>query len=261
MNQKKSQQIKANVKAFGLYQKYVCWTKESGKDNYYLRINFLLRLQNSHQHLPSQISAAVQVTQVSLLSYSPCLSPYHLMYTPQNYSHPSLDFVYIRNTWLLQVCLCGILTKGLWCFTDSKLPSLSILPSCARTECVHNLSQHNCTIDNSYCTPAQHQSTSISHDCMSDLFLCSNTIKILLKPPPSKNGRRFCFLKPTFQPPVHSKYSWYNQTSQNPIIFCLLANCFLEQFSSLTCEPLLSSVSPLACLFSWNSLSPPLFHQ
>lgn len=176
----------------------------------------------------------MQVTQVSLLSYSPCLSPYHLMYTSQKYSHPSLDFVYIRNTWLLQECLCGILTKGLWCFTDSKLPSLSIIPSCARTECMYNLSQHSCAIDNSYCTPARHQSTSISRDCMSDIFLCINTTKILLNPPPSKNGCRFCFLKPTFQPPVHSKYSWYNQTSQNPTIFCLLANCFLEQFSSLT---------------------------
>lgn len=158
-------------------------------------------------------------------------------------SVPICLWIYIGNTWLLQECFCGILTKRLWCFTDSKLPSLSILPSWASTECMHNLSQHNRTIDNSYCTLAWHHSTSRSHDCMSDL--CINTIQILRKPPPSENGCRFCFLKPTFQPPVHSKYSWYNQASENPTIFCLLANCFLEQFSSLTCEPFLSSLSLL----------------
>lgn len=82
---------KVDVKAVGLYQKCVCWTKESGKDNYYIRINFLLRLQNSHQYLPSQVFAAVQATQVSLLSYSPCLSSYHLTYASQKCSHLSLD--------------------------------------------------------------------------------------------------------------------------------------------------------------------------
>lgn len=57
----------------------------------------------------------------------------------------------------------------------------------------------------------------------------------------------YLYLKPTF--PLQSTQNMVAisiHLSQNPTVFCLLANSFIERCSSLTCGPLLSCLSLLA---------------
>lgn len=58
----------------------------------------------------------------------------------------------------------------------------------------------------------------------------------------------YLFINQTFQFPVCSKYDCFIHPSQNPFIFCLLENYFIELCSRLTCEPYLNFISP--CLFT-----------
>lgn len=107
-------QKKLNVKVIGFcestgfwafIQNYEFWTNESENGNHCLRINILLRvlmkLQNScHIFLP-RFLAAMQVIQISLLSYYPSFSSNNKRVF-QKSSRSSLGFVCDRNTWLLQ---------------------------------------------------------------------------------------------------------------------------------------------------------------